>query len=478
MVALEPQLVSRRNIFPFKVKGTQKPNINRREESFSCTVQFPLGLSWRCGPEHENQCLLPSDLTGVFLLQCSVSCGGGVRIRSVTCAKNNDEPCDMTRKPNSRALCGLRQCLSSRRVLKPNKGTVFNGKKLPTSEQDPLEPDPPTTSNPRMLTTATVPESMSTSSPAVTSPGPTSASKEGDLGRKRWQNGSTQTEPDSHDVISPGSTSQPILTSWSLSVQSNEENISKSDPGPTSDGDLSTTTTSSSDLSPSSNPVTWQVTPFYNTLTEEPEKEIHSGSGENSEQPEYKNENSSIVWTKIGVPGNDAPEERSTEMPLGPPPTPYLWGTSLWSPFSTVTKGLLPSQGPPALKNDMPRAEGMVTEKPAHTPLPLREDRQPAPSEKLVNRSLPELPNTSPTQSSEPVLTEEDATSLIAEGFLLNASNYKQLSTGRSTAHWVVGNWSEVGVPLLTPFPFLYGNLVQGVVFLCRFQNGLVWNIV
>ncbi|XP_015977465.2 A disintegrin and metalloproteinase with thrombospondin motifs 12 isoform X1 [Rousettus aegyptiacus] len=387
--------------------------------------------------------LCPSDWTVGNWSECSVSCGGGVRIRSVTCAKNNDEPCDMTRKPNSRALCGLRQCLSSRRVLKPNKGTVFNGKKLPTSEQDPLEPNPPTTSNPRMLTTATVPESMSTSSPAVTSPGPTSASKEGDLGRKRWQNGSTQTEPDSHDVISPGSTSQPILTSWSLSVQSNEENISKSDPGPTSDGDLSTTTTSSSDLSPSSNPVTWQVTPFYNTLTEEPEKEIHSGSGENSEQPEYKNENSSIVWTKIGVPGNDAPEERSTEMPLGPPPTPYLWGASLWSPFSTVTKGLLPSQGPPALKNDMPRAEGMVTEKPAHTPLPLREDRQPAPSEKLVNRSLPELPNTSPTQSSEPVLTEEDATSLIAEGFLLNASNYKQLSTGRSTAHWVVGNWSE-----------------------------------
>uniref|UniRef100_A0A8C4M5G8 ADAM metallopeptidase with thrombospondin type 1 motif 12 n=1 Tax=Equus asinus asinus TaxID=83772 RepID=A0A8C4M5G8_EQUAS len=107
--------------------------------------------------------LCPSDWTVGNWSECSVSCGGGVRIRSVTCAKNHDEPCDVTRKPNSRALCGLQQCPSSRRVLKPNKGTIFNGKKLPTPEQDPLKPIPPTTSSPRMLTTPTVPQSMSPS---------------------------------------------------------------------------------------------------------------------------------------------------------------------------------------------------------------------------------------------------------------------------------------------------------------------------
>ncbi|XP_070102451.1 A disintegrin and metalloproteinase with thrombospondin motifs 12 isoform X3 [Equus caballus] len=384
--------------------------------------------------------LCPSDWTVGNWSECSVSCGGGVRIRSVTCAKNHDEPCDVTRKPNSRALCGLQQCPSSRRVLKPNKGTIFNGKKLPTPEQDPLKPIPPTTSSPRMLTTPTVPQSISPSVWASNSPAPTTASK-GDLDGKQWQNSSMQTELDSHYVFSTGGTSQPILTSWSLSIQPNKETVSSSDPGPTSEGDLLATTMSGSDLSSSSNPVTWQVTAFYDTLTKEPETEIHSGSGE---QPENKNENNSVIWTKIRVPGNDASVERSTEIPLEPPPTPYLRGSSLWPPLSTVTEGPLPRQRPATPQNATSRAEGMVTEKPADTPFPLGGDHQPTPSEKSVNPNPPELPSDmNLTQSSGQVLTEEDATSLIAEGFLLNASNYKQLSTSRSPAYWVVGNWSE-----------------------------------
>ncbi|XP_067586577.1 A disintegrin and metalloproteinase with thrombospondin motifs 12 isoform X1 [Pseudorca crassidens] len=386
--------------------------------------------------------LCPSDWTVGNWSQCSVSCGGGVRIRSVTCAKNHNEPCDVTRKPNSRALCGLQQCPSSRRILKPNKGTISNGKKLPTT--DPFKPIPPTTPSPRVLTTPTVPEPMSTSALTIHSPGPTTASKEGDLDGKQWQNSSTQTELDSHYVISTGSTSQPILNSWSLSTQPNEENVSSPDTGPISEGDLVVTTVSGSDLSTSSNPVTWQVTPFYNPLTKEPEMEIHSGSGEDREQPENKDENNSVTWTQIRVPGSDAPVERSTEMPLGPPPTPHLRGASLWPPFSTVSEGLVPSQRPTTLKNGAPRAEGMVTEKPANTPLPPGGDHQPAYSEKPVKHHPQELPsNMNLTQSSGPVLTEEDATSLIAEGFLLNASDYKQLSTGRSPVYWTVGNWSE-----------------------------------
>uniref|UniRef100_A0A8D0WXS7 ADAM metallopeptidase with thrombospondin type 1 motif 12 n=1 Tax=Sus scrofa TaxID=9823 RepID=A0A8D0WXS7_PIG len=386
--------------------------------------------------------LCPSDWTVGNWSECSVSCGGGVRIRSVTCAKNHHEPCDVTRKPNSRALCGLQQCPSSRRILKPNKGTISPGKKLPTS--DPFKPLPLTTPGPGMLTTApTVPGSMSTSALATSSPGPTTASK-GDLDGNQWQNRSTQTEPDPHDIISMGSTSQPILTSWSLSLQPNEANVSNPDTGPPSEGDLSATTMSGSDLSPSSNPVTWGVTPFYKPLTKEPEIEIHSGSGEDGEQPEDKNQNGSVTWTKIRAPGNDAPVERSTDMPLGPLPTPYLKGASLWPPFSTVSEGLLPSQRPATLKNSAPSTEGMVAEKPANTPPPLGEDHQPAYSEKSVNHHPLELPSSvNLTQSSGPGLTEEDATSLIAEGFLLNASDYKQLSMGRSPAHWIVGNWSE-----------------------------------
>uniref|UniRef100_A0A8C9D8K0 ADAM metallopeptidase with thrombospondin type 1 motif 12 n=1 Tax=Panthera leo TaxID=9689 RepID=A0A8C9D8K0_PANLE len=388
--------------------------------------------------------LCPSDWTVGNWSECSVSCGGGVRIRSVTCAKNHDEPCDATRKPNSRALCGLQQCPSSRRVLKPNKGTISSGRKPPTSGQDPLKPIPPTTSSPRTLSTPTVPQSVSTSALAISSPGPTPDPKEGDLDGKWWQNSSNQTELGSNYVISTGSTSQPIITSWPLSVQPNEENVPNSDTGPTSEGDFLTTTMSGSDLPSSSSPVTWQVTPFYDTLTKEPEMEIHSGSGEDSEQAKDKNENNSITWTKIRVPGNDASVVQSTEMPLGPPPTPYFRGPSMWPPFSTVMEGLLPSQRPATLKNGAPGAEGMFTEKPANTPFPLGGDHQPGPSERSINHDPPELPsNMNLTQSSGPVLTEEDAKSLIAEGFLLNASNYKQVSTSGSPAYWVVGNWSK-----------------------------------
>uniref|UniRef100_A0A8D2BAR7 ADAM metallopeptidase with thrombospondin type 1 motif 12 n=1 Tax=Sciurus vulgaris TaxID=55149 RepID=A0A8D2BAR7_SCIVU len=382
--------------------------------------------------------LCPSDWTVGNWSECSVSCGGGVRIRSVTCAKNHDEPCDKTRKPNSRALCGLQQCPSGRKVLKPNRGTNSSGKDLPTSEQDPLKPIPPPTSMPTLPTTPTVPDSLSTSTPEINSISPATVSKEGDLGEKGWQNSSTQTELDSSDLISTGITSQPILPSWPLSVQPNVENASNSDTGPTTEGDSVATTTSSSDLS-SSNAVTWQVTPFYSTLTKDPEMEIHSGSGEDSEQSENKDESHSVIWSKISVPGNDAPMERSTEVPLGPPPTPHPGEESLQPPFSTVTEGPLPSQTPSTLKNGTLRAEGMVTEKPSNTG-----DRQPIISEKSVKSSHLELPDsTNETQDAEPVLTEEDASSLIAEGFLLNASNYKQPMKDHTPAYWIVGNWSE-----------------------------------
>uniref|UniRef100_A0A8C5VK50 ADAM metallopeptidase with thrombospondin type 1 motif 12 n=1 Tax=Microcebus murinus TaxID=30608 RepID=A0A8C5VK50_MICMU len=383
--------------------------------------------------------LCPSDWTVGNWSECSVSCGGGVRIRSVTCAKNHDEPCDVTRKPNSRALCGLQQCPSSRRVLKPSKGTIPNGKNLPTPEQDPSEPTPPPLPRPTVLTTTSVPESVSTSTPAISSPSPTTASKGEDLDGKQWQSSSTQPELDSHDLISTGSTAQPILSSQSSSIQPHNENVPSSDTGPSSEGDL-LATTSGADLSSSSDPVTRQVTPFYNTLTKDPDVEIHSGSGEDSEQPGNKDGNNPVMWNKIRVPENDAPAERSTEMPLGPPPTPYLSGESWWPPLSTAMEGLLTSQRPSTLKIGTPSTERVDSEKPATTPLRLGGDS----SEKPVNHNHLELSNNvNLTQSSGPVLTEEDATSLIAEGFLLNASNYKQLAKSHSPAYWIVGNWSE-----------------------------------
>ncbi|XP_060047193.1 A disintegrin and metalloproteinase with thrombospondin motifs 12 isoform X2 [Erinaceus europaeus] len=381
--------------------------------------------------------LCPSDWTVGNWSECSVSCGGGVRIRNVTCAKNHNEPCDVTRKPNSRALCGLQQCPSSWRVLKPNRNPLFNGKKPSTPKQDPITPIPPTTSSPRILTTTMALDPVQASALTTDSPISTSASR-GDLDEKQWHSSSTPTELD----ISTGSTSQPSLTTWSLSPQPNKKNVSILDTSLTSERNLVATTMRGSDLL-SSHTLMWQVTPFHSTLTKKPDMEIHSGSGDDRELPEGETEGNSVTWTKIRVPANDDSVE-STEVPLEPPPTPYLKGGSLWSSFSTVMEGLLPSQRPIVLKNGTPRAEGMVMDKPTNTPLHPEEDHRVASSEKSGNHNPSELPsNMNPTQSSGPVLTKEDATGLIAEGFLLNTSNYKQLSMDHSPPHWVVGNWSK-----------------------------------
>ncbi|KAL6079546.1 hypothetical protein STEG23_038101, partial [Scotinomys teguina] len=366
---------------------------------------------------------------------CSVSCGGGVRIRSVTCAKNHNEPCDKTRKPNSRALCGLQQCPSSRRVLKPNKDIAPSEKNQPTPEYDSFKPIPAPTSRPKPLSTPTVPELMSTSSAAI-SLGPTMAPEDG----RGWQNSSTQTKEDSHYPTSSGSTSQVPFTSWAVGILPDDENVSSSAIGPTSEADLWATRTSDSGLT-SSNAVTWQVTPFYNPLTTDPEMEMHSGSGEDSDQSMSKEENNSVIWNKSAVPEHESSMERNAEIPLGPPPTSSVGEETSWPPLSTKMEGLVPEW---SLKKETPRVEGMITEKSRNIPLPLGGGHQSTPSEKLENHDHLALPNdTNPSQDSGPVLTEEDASSLIAEGFLLNASNYKPLMKDHSPAYWIAGNWSK-----------------------------------
>ncbi|XP_075703708.1 A disintegrin and metalloproteinase with thrombospondin motifs 12 [Rhinoderma darwinii] len=57
----------------------------------------------------------PSDWSVSNWTECSVTCGGGVRTRNVTCAKYNNESCDPSKKPYSKALCGLQQCSLQKR---------------------------------------------------------------------------------------------------------------------------------------------------------------------------------------------------------------------------------------------------------------------------------------------------------------------------------------------------------------------------
>ncbi|KAM4707185.1 A disintegrin and metalloproteinase with thrombospondin motifs 12 [Discoglossus pictus] len=72
--------------------------------------------------------LCPSDWTVSNWSKCSVTCGGGILTRNVTCAKNNDEQCNASKKPNTKALCGLQACPFSKKF--PQLPTKYNyGKK-------------------------------------------------------------------------------------------------------------------------------------------------------------------------------------------------------------------------------------------------------------------------------------------------------------------------------------------------------------
>ncbi|XP_009893025.1 PREDICTED: A disintegrin and metalloproteinase with thrombospondin motifs 12 [Charadrius vociferus] len=85
--------------------------------------------------------LCPSDWTVSNWTKCTVTCGGGIRTRNVTCAKNNDEPCDTSKRPNSKALCGLQQCPSAGRFLipplAPRRGKIIIRKTTTNPEWSP-----------------------------------------------------------------------------------------------------------------------------------------------------------------------------------------------------------------------------------------------------------------------------------------------------------------------------------------------------
>ncbi|XP_068107345.1 A disintegrin and metalloproteinase with thrombospondin motifs 12 isoform X2 [Hyperolius riggenbachi] len=72
--------------------------------------------------------LCPSSWSVSSWSQCTVTCGGGVQTRNVTCPKHNNPACDPSKRPNSKALCGLQQCPLQRNVplppIKPKKYIV------------------------------------------------------------------------------------------------------------------------------------------------------------------------------------------------------------------------------------------------------------------------------------------------------------------------------------------------------------------
>ncbi|XP_029017104.1 A disintegrin and metalloproteinase with thrombospondin motifs 12 [Betta splendens] len=104
---------------------------------------------------------------------CPVTCGGGVRSRTVTCALSPRKPCDLSTKPRSRSLCALQSCPSSgsrRRPGPPPKQRHAYPPQSPPPKH--LAPPPWATVNtaaPTVGSTTATAETTAASVPATTS---------------------------------------------------------------------------------------------------------------------------------------------------------------------------------------------------------------------------------------------------------------------------------------------------------------------
>lgn len=115
-------------LHPLECKHLLKP-----KRVVPCNRDVPCGQDWIIGEWEE----------------CPVTCGGGVRSRTVTCALDPKKSCNMASKPRTRSLCGLQSCpnLSLRRrggpppkyrrlyppKRQPNKPADFTSTWFPTS---------------------------------------------------------------------------------------------------------------------------------------------------------------------------------------------------------------------------------------------------------------------------------------------------------------------------------------------------------
>ncbi|XP_034026640.1 A disintegrin and metalloproteinase with thrombospondin motifs 12 [Thalassophryne amazonica] len=111
-----------RVLHPVECKHLLKP-----KPVVPCNRDIPCGQDWAVGNWEE----------------CPVTCGGGVRSRTVTCALTPQKTCDLATKPRSRSLCALQNCPNSslrRRLLPfPKYRRIYPPKSHPTKS-----PAPPT----------------------------------------------------------------------------------------------------------------------------------------------------------------------------------------------------------------------------------------------------------------------------------------------------------------------------------------------
>lgn len=386
-------------------------------------------------------------------MQCTVTCGGGIRTRNVTCAKNNKEPCDTSKRPNSKALCGLQQCPSAGRFLipplAPRRGKITIRKTTAKPKETPPHRIPIPSLRSHTTTKVPRPESVTPCLPTSSGLGNVSE-EEGTANRTLQNNFAGPSDVYYYPVVSTGNSSYQNTTSWpshknlSTEIIKHVQNTSESEPFSTVESEVQR----SEDTPISSFTSNPEITSSYDYLTEE--SDDMDGSPGGSEKPIdllYSTELNPEIRTESTTLHTVSPVLQNESMTSQPLPASAHQDPSTLLPVSRAAQGLaFPATADYiGLQVDVPVVEvinpqASVTVTPTvfgHLPRDQTDSRG--------KTKLPETVTTS-TQSSalEPALRNQSATS---GGILTNVKGNSHLITSNSLpgdAYWVVGNWSEV----------------------------------
>lgn len=93
-------------------------------------------------------------------MQCPVTCGGGVRSRTVMCAVSAKKTCDLSTKPRSRSLCALQSCPNSGLQRRPGHPPKY--RRIYPPKNQPTRHPLPSTWAPRSTATSATPTSSVT----------------------------------------------------------------------------------------------------------------------------------------------------------------------------------------------------------------------------------------------------------------------------------------------------------------------------
>ncbi|NXI45019.1 ATS12 metalloproteinase, partial [Galbula dea] len=382
--------------------------------------------------------LCPSDWTVSNWTECTVTCGGGIRTRNVTCAKNNDEPCDTSKRPNSKALCGLQQCPSAGRFLTPPpapKREKIMIRKTPANPKRNLPPIPSLRSH----TPTKIPMTESVTPCVPTSCGLHNVSeKEGTAKRTLQNNFAEASDVYNYPVVSTENSSHQNTTSLLFhnslitEIIGHAENISERETVSTVES-MVQRTEDNPISSFTSNP---EIIYSYDYITEESDDIDRSlGDSEKSADLLYSTtpHTGSPVLLNESVTAQALPashhQDPSTLLPVN--------GAAQELAFTTTANYINLQVDVPVVEVTTPQALGTVmTTVFGHVPRAHSE-----------NRGEMKLPNivTSSTQLSahEHVLSNRSVT---PETVLMNGTENSRLITSNNLpgdAYWIAGNWSE-----------------------------------